>query len=163
MTKIPLIFSARRRRRWRRSLRAARRKLARVPRAVQIAGGIAIVLLALIMSNFIYHVIHKPTELFFFVGHRLDKEPAETRRHDAPPFRTYATRSITPELPGGSASRISADILARTFSNTLASIWRTRSREMPNSPARSSSVAASSDSQRASMILRSRADNWPSA
>lgn len=120
MTKIPLIFSARRRRRWRRNLRAARRKLARVPRAVQIAGGIAAVLLTLILSNFIYHVIHKPTELFFFVGHRLDKEPAETWREYGPLFRTYATRSITPELLAALAQiESSGNPLDRTY-------WRWR-------------------------------------
>src|SRR6202035_4195786 len=40
----------------------------------------------------------KPTELFFFVGHRLDKEPAETWRQYGPLFRTYSTNTITPEL-----------------------------------------------------------------
>ncbi len=43
-------------------------------------------------------MIHKPTELFFFVGHRLDKEPVETWRQYGPLFRTYSTHSITPEL-----------------------------------------------------------------
>ena len=43
-------------------------------------------------------MIHKPTELLFFVGHRLDKEPSETWRQYGPLFRTYSTHSITPEL-----------------------------------------------------------------
>ena len=43
-------------------------------------------------------MVHKPTELFFFVGHRLDKEPAETWRQYGPLFRTYSTSTITPEL-----------------------------------------------------------------
>ena len=43
-------------------------------------------------------MIHKPTELFVFVGHRLDKEPAETWRQYGPLFRTYSTSTITPEL-----------------------------------------------------------------
>jgi hypothetical protein len=43
-------------------------------------------------------VIRKPTELFFFVGHRLDKEPPETWRQYGPLFRTYSTSTITPEL-----------------------------------------------------------------
>ena len=88
-------------RRWRRSARWARRKLARAPRAARIAGGVAIllVLLAVVaLTNLLYHVIHKPTELFFFVGHRLDKEPPETWRQYGALFRTYSTHSITPEL-----------------------------------------------------------------
>jgi len=43
-------------------------------------------------------VIHKPTELFAFIGHRLDKEPAETWRQYGPLFRSYSTSTITPEL-----------------------------------------------------------------
>jgi len=50
------------------------------------------------LVNLIYHVIHKPTELFAFIGHRLDKEPAETRRQYGPLFRTYSTNTMAPEL-----------------------------------------------------------------
>jgi hypothetical protein len=82
------------RRRW----RAARRKLLRIPRAVLIAAAVAILLAAFALTNLIYHVIHKPTELFFFVGHRLDKEPAETWRQYGPLFRAFSTATITPEL-----------------------------------------------------------------
>jgi hypothetical protein len=97
MPKLSKRLSARRRR-WRRSLRSARRKLDNVPRSIQITAAVAIVLVTLVLSNLIYHVIHKPTELLFFVGHRLDKEPPETWRQYGPLFRTYATRAITPEL-----------------------------------------------------------------
>jgi hypothetical protein len=85
-------------RRWRRRARWARRKLARVPRAVRIAGSVAILLAVVALTNLVYQVIRKPTELFFFVGHALDKEPAETWRQYAPLFRTYSTPTITPEL-----------------------------------------------------------------
>jgi len=85
-------------RRWQRNVRRARRRLAQVPLAVRIAGGVAILLATLALANLIYHVIHKPTELFFFVGHRLDKEPLETWRHYGALFRTYSTPTITPEL-----------------------------------------------------------------
>jgi hypothetical protein len=85
-------------RRWRRSARSARRKLAKVPRIVRIAGVVAILLATFTLTNLVYHVIHKPTELFFFVGHRLDKEPPETWRHYGPLFRVYSTSTITPEL-----------------------------------------------------------------
>jgi Transglycosylase SLT domain len=76
----------------------ARRKFARAPRAVRIAGIIAVLLPLLALTNLVYHVIRKPTELFFFVGHRLDKEPAETWRQYGPLFRAYSTSTITPEL-----------------------------------------------------------------
>jgi hypothetical protein len=69
-----------------------------VPRAARIAGVIAILLATFTLTNLIYHVIRKPTELFFFVGHGLDKEPAETWRQYGPLFRAYSTSTITPEL-----------------------------------------------------------------
>ncbi|MET0969306.1 MAG: lytic transglycosylase domain-containing protein [Tardiphaga sp.] len=84
--------------RWRRSGRWARRKFAMAPRAVRITAIVAVIIAAAIVTNVVYHVIRKPTELFFFIGHRLDKEPAETWRQYGPLFRTYATKSITPEL-----------------------------------------------------------------
>jgi hypothetical protein len=59
---------------------------------------VAILLVAFALANLVYQVIRKPTELFFFVGHRLDKEPAETWRQYGPSFRTYSTNTITPEL-----------------------------------------------------------------
>jgi hypothetical protein len=76
----------------------ARRKLSRLPRAIRIALAIAILLPLLVLTNLAYHVVRKPTELFFFVGHRLDKEPSETWRQYGPLFRAYSTSTITPEL-----------------------------------------------------------------
>src|ERR1700723_2615286 len=85
-------------RRWRRRTRWARERLARAPRAVQIAGSVAILFVVLALANLAYHVILKPTELFAFIGHRLDKEPPETWRQYGPLFRTYSTNTIAPEL-----------------------------------------------------------------
>lgn len=85
-------------RRWRLGARWARARLATVPRSLLIAGVAAILLATFALTNLIYHVFHKPTELFFFVGHRLDKEPSETWRQYGALFRTYSTQSITPEL-----------------------------------------------------------------
>src|ERR1700689_2954772 len=76
----------------------ARRNLSRLPRVIRIALAVAILLPLLALTNLVYHVIRKPTELFFFVGHRLDKEPAETWRQYGPLFRAYSTSTITPEL-----------------------------------------------------------------
>ena len=65
---------------------------------VRIAGGVVILLPLLALTNLAWHVILKPTELFAVIGHRLDKEPAETWRSYGPLFRTYSTNAITPEL-----------------------------------------------------------------
>src|SRR5665213_2815438 len=81
-----------------RPIPSVRRMLARLPRSIRIALTIAILLPLLALTNLAYHVIRKPTELFFFVGHRLDKEPAETWRQYGALFRTYSTGTITPEL-----------------------------------------------------------------
>src|SRR5580704_11844008 len=85
-------------RRWRRGARWARRKLARVPRPIRIVASVVILFAVFSVVNLVYQVIRKPTELFFFVGHRLDKEPAETWRQYGPLFRIYSTSTITPEL-----------------------------------------------------------------
>jgi hypothetical protein len=65
---------------------------------VRIAGVVAILLASIALTNLVYQVIRKPTELFFFVGHRLDKEPPETWRQYGPLFRSLSTSTITPEL-----------------------------------------------------------------
>src|SRR3979411_576729 len=81
-------------RRWRQKARCARRELAGVPRMVQITGVVAILLAVVALTNIVYQVIHKPTELFAFVGHRLAKEPGEARRQYREPFRTYSSCPI---------------------------------------------------------------------
>jgi Transglycosylase SLT domain len=107
-------------RRWRRGARLARRKLARVPLIIRIAGVVAILLAVLVPANLVYHVIRKPTELFAFIGHRLDKEPAETWRQYGPLFRTYSTHTITPELLAALAQiESSGNPVTRTY-------WRWR-------------------------------------
>jgi hypothetical protein len=65
---------------------------------VQIAGSVVILLVVAALVNLVYHVILKPTELFAFIGHRLDKEPPETWRQYGQLFRTYSTSTTTPEL-----------------------------------------------------------------
>lgn len=102
-------------RRWQ-GWRWARRMLARAPRAVRIAGSVAILLMAFALTNLVYHVVHKPTELFFFVGHALDKEPAKTWRQYGPLFRAYSTSTISPELLAALAQvESSGNPVARTY------------------------------------------------
>ncbi|SRR5579871_555212 len=107
-------------RRWLRSAGWARRRFARAPRAVRIAASVAILLAVAALTNLVYQVIRKPTELFFFVGNALDKEPAETWRQYAPLFRRYSTSTITPELLAALAQvESSGNPVARTY-------WRWR-------------------------------------
>jgi Transglycosylase SLT domain len=111
---IPRLRSFRRGARW------VRGKFARAPRMVRIAGVVAILLPLLALTNLAYHVIRKPTELFFFVGNRLDKEPAETWRQYGALFRAYSTSTITPELLAALAQvESSGNPVARTY-------WRWR-------------------------------------
>ena len=87
-----------------------------MPRIVRIAGVVAILLAVIALTNIVYQVIHKPTELFAFVGHRLDKEPAETWRQYGPLFRAYSTHSITPELLAALAQvESTGNPVARTY------------------------------------------------
>jgi Transglycosylase SLT domain len=106
--------------RLRQGARWARRRLARAPLIVRIAVVVAILLPALALANLAYQLIRKPTELFVVVGHRLDKEPAETWRQYGPLFRTYSTDTITPELLAALAQvESSGNPVARTY-------WRWR-------------------------------------
>jgi hypothetical protein len=65
-------------RRWRQKARWARRKLARVPRIVRIAGVVAILFAVVALTNIVYQVIHKPTELF--ATKRRSRGISESRR-----------------------------------------------------------------------------------
>lgn len=76
----------------------AQRLVTNAPPSVRIAGIAAIVLAIFASINLVVQVVRKPTELLFFVGHRLSKEPAKTWRQYGPLFRTFATRSISSEL-----------------------------------------------------------------
>ena len=76
----------------------------------------AILLAVVALTNLVYHVIHKPTELFAFVGNSLDKEPAETWRQYGPLFRAYSTNTITPELLAALAQvESTGNPVARTY------------------------------------------------
>ena len=97
-----------------------RKRFARAPRMVRIAGSVAILLAVAALLNIVYHVIRKPTELFVLVGNALDKEPAENWRQYGPLFRSFSTATITPELLAALAQvESSGNPVARTY-------WRWR-------------------------------------
>jgi hypothetical protein len=96
------------------------RKLAAAPLAIRIVAIAAIVIAVFFATNFVYHVVRKPTEMFFPVSGALNKMPLETWRQYAPLFREYSTAAITPELLAALAQVESAgNPLASTY-------WRWR-------------------------------------
>lgn len=110
----------RRLRRCRKRARTARCKLNAVPPAVRTAAIAAVALGVFSVTNFAYHVVRKPTEMFFPVSGALNKMPAETWRQYAPLFNEYSTATITPELLAALAQVESAgNPVARTY-------WRWR-------------------------------------
>ena len=88
----------RRLRRLRHSLHRARRALNSAPRSVQIlvlgVSGLSV----LAAANLVYHVVRKPTEMFFPLATALNKLPAETWAAYGPLFRAHSTATVTPEL-----------------------------------------------------------------
>ena len=70
--------------------------------------------------NWVYHVVRKPTELFFPVSDALNKTPDQTWRRYGPLFRHHSTAVMTPELLAALAQVEGAgNPVARTY-------WRWR-------------------------------------
>lgn len=102
------------------SARLVRRALSAAPLMVRIVCLTALVLAAFSLTNLVYHIVRKPSELLFFVGGTLDKEPIETWRRYEPLFHTYSTSTITPELLAALAQvESTGNPVARTY-------WRWR-------------------------------------
>jgi hypothetical protein len=83
--------SARLRRRWWRAFRRAHGGL-------QICAVLGIAAVLFLGVNWVYQVIHKPTELFFPVSGTLYKSPTETWNEYGSLFEKYSTDIMTPEL-----------------------------------------------------------------
>lgn len=106
--------------RWQKRLRRAWRRFAALPRSLRIALVAAIFLAVFAAANFVDHVVHKPTELFFVWGGRLAKSPTDAWQDYGDLFRRYSTKDISPELLAALAEvESSADPVARTY-------WRWR-------------------------------------
>jgi hypothetical protein len=86
------------------------------PLAIRFVILAALVLILWSVANWTYHVIRKPTELFFPVSGTLAKAPPETWWQYAPLFRRHSTATITPELLAALAQVEGAgDPVARTY------------------------------------------------
>src|SRR5487761_474001 len=106
--------------RWRKRLRRAWRWLAALPRRLRIALVVAALLAVFLAVNFAYHVVRKPTELFFPLAGTLAKTPADAWRDYADLFREYSTKDIPPALLAALAEVESdGNPVARTY-------WRWR-------------------------------------
>jgi hypothetical protein len=69
-----------------------------LPKAIRMVVLSLVLVAVFFVTNLVYHVLHKPTEVFSPVSSGFNKTPIETWRAYAPLFREYSTASISPEL-----------------------------------------------------------------
>jgi hypothetical protein len=74
------------------------RRLQWLPLSLQLAVGVIVLAVAVLLVNVTYQVVRKPTELFFPVSGTLNKTPRETWSAYAPIFIRHSTATITPEF-----------------------------------------------------------------
>lgn len=107
-------------RQWWKSALAPWRLLNAMPSSLRAIAIAAAALGIFSVTNVVYHVVRKPTELFFAMSGALNKMPPETWRQYAPLFKQYSTATITPDLLAALAQVESAgNPIARTY-------WRWR-------------------------------------
>ena len=95
-------------------------KLKAIPTTMRVVLICIAVLVVFSVTNLIYQILHKPTEVFALIPGESNKAPVETWRQYAPLFREYFTTSISPELLAALAQVESAgNPIARTY-------WRWR-------------------------------------
>ncbi len=92
------------------------RRFQRAPVAIRIVTVLAVLAVVWLVTNWIYQVVRKPSELFFPVSGTLFKTPTETWRSYAPVFRKHSTYAISPELLAALAQvEGSGNPIARTY------------------------------------------------
>jgi hypothetical protein len=69
-----------------------------MPSGVQVCGVLGVAALLFLAANWVYQVVHKPSELLFPVSGTLYKSPPETWGEYASLFDKYSTDIMTPEL-----------------------------------------------------------------
>jgi hypothetical protein len=106
--------------RWRKLAQRAQRKLEALPAAMWVIIISTAVLAVFSVTDIVYQVLRKPTEVFAPISNGFNKLPSETWRHYGRLFREYSTASISPELLAALAQVESAgNPLATTY-------WRWR-------------------------------------
>jgi Transglycosylase SLT domain len=103
-----------------RSFRRARVAILAAPLLIRLVLCALVVVAVWAAVNWAYHVMRKPTELFFPVSGALGKTPSETWRQYGSLFRAHSTIIITPELLAALAQvEARGNPVARTY-------WRWR-------------------------------------
>ena len=91
-------------------------KLNALPTAMRAVLICIAVLAVFSVTNLVYQILHKPTEVFALIPGESNKAPTETWRQYAPLFREYSTTSLSPELLAALAQVESAgNPIARTY------------------------------------------------
>jgi hypothetical protein len=122
------------RRRWREGDAFLRALWASHP-AVSLPVAAVLILVCWLAVNWLYHAVHKPTELLFPLDNALDKSLAATWREYGPLFREHATSTIAPELLAALAqAEGNGNPVARTYWRWRAS-WNPREWYQPASSA----------------------------
>ena len=102
--------------RWCKRAQRALGKFTAIPTAMRVVLLCIAVLVVFSVTNLVYQILHKPTEVFALIPGESNKEPIETWRQYAPLFREYSTTSISPELLAALAQVESAgNPIARTY------------------------------------------------
>ena len=83
---------------WRKRAQWLQSKLKALPMTIRVVVLSLVLVAVFFVTNLVYHVLHKPTELFSPMSGRFNKTPIETWRAYAPLFREYSPASISPEL-----------------------------------------------------------------
>jgi Transglycosylase SLT domain len=102
--------------RWCKRAQRALGKFTAIPTAMRIVLLRIAVLVVFSVTNLVYQILHKPTEVFALIPGESNKAPAETWKQYSPLFREYSTTSISPELLAALAQVESAgNPIARTY------------------------------------------------
>ena len=105
--------------RWR-DLRRFLRAVNRTPPVTRFVLSALLLVVAFLSLNWIYHAVHKPTEILFPLDNALDKGLADTWREYGDLFREHSTAVVTPDLLAALAqTEGSGNPVARTY-------WRWR-------------------------------------
>lgn len=107
---------ARRSRKVRRARALAKRNWHAAPPGLRLAAAAMLLLVLWAGANWLWHALHKPTELLFPLDEAFAKAPAQTWRDYGPLFRRHATPVISAEFLAALAQIESgANPLARTY------------------------------------------------